>query len=395
MSLSLLPAGQWPSASPPAVSPPPPLAGQWPSAPPPPAVHPSPPPAGQWPSTPPPAASPPPPAGQWPSAPPPPAVRHPPPTIPQLSHPTLTSGLVLSPASELFPRKLVDKVNSGQFVDMRELLADNISLLHQLEAIQGYPALHTFGAARPPAGQWPSAPPPPAVHPSPPPAGQWPSAPPPPAVYPSPPPAGQWPSAPPPPAVSPPPPAGQWPSTPPPAASPPPPAGQWPSAPPPPAVHHPSPPAGQWPSALRPASYHRQSHSPSPLPRTNHHSTSSMGSSSSGACYYAPSPDSSKLSGKQMSLSKEELVDMPFYQFKKILDDPTVDQNEKEYVKSIRKRGKNKVAAKNCRQKKIEVVMGLQEVVDKMKEQKKRLDMKCQGLEQEINQLKQRCSSFR
>ena len=96
-----------------------------------------------------------------------------------------------------------------------------------------------------------------------------------------------------------------------------------------------------------------------------------------------------------MSLSKEELVDMPFYQFKKILDDPTVDQNEKEYVKSIPKRGKNKVAAKNCRQKKIEVVMGLQEEVDKMKEQKNRLDMKCQGLEQEINKLKQRCSSFR
>ena len=169
---------------------------QWPSAPSPLAASPPPPPAGQWPSAPPPPAmSPPPPAGQWPSAPPPPAVRHPPPTIPQLSHPTLTSGLVLSPASELFPRKLVDKVNSGQFVDMRELLADNISLLHQLEAIQGYPALHTFGAARPPAGQWPSAPPPPAVHPPPPPAGQWPSAPPPPAVRRPPPPAGQWPSA--------------------------------------------------------------------------------------------------------------------------------------------------------------------------------------------------------
>ena len=88
-------------------------------------------------------------------------------------------------------------------------------------------------------------------------------------------------------------------------------------------------------------------------------------------------------------------MDMPLHQFKKILDDPTVDQNEKEYVKSIRKQGKNKVAAKNCRQKKIGVVMGLQEEVDKTKEQKKRLDMKCQGLEREINQMKQRCSSFR
>ena len=29
-----------------------------------------------------------------------------------------TSGLVLSPAAEPFPRKLVEKVNSGQFVEM-------------------------------------------------------------------------------------------------------------------------------------------------------------------------------------------------------------------------------------------------------------------------------------
>ena len=148
------------------------------------------------------------------------------------------------------------------------------------------------------------------------------------------------------------------------------------------------------------SSYHRQSHSPSPSPRTSHYSTSSIGSSSSGACYYAPSPggcnspSSTKSPGK-VGVSTDRLVDMPFYQFKKILDDPSVDPTEKEEVKTIRKRGKNKVAAKNCRQKKIEVVMGLQQEVERMKEEKKRLDSKCQGLEREINSLKQRCSSFR
>ena len=58
-------------------------------------------------------------------------------------------GLVLSPAAEPFPRKLVEKVNSGQFVEMRELLADNIALLYQLEAIHGYSPFHLVGAARP------------------------------------------------------------------------------------------------------------------------------------------------------------------------------------------------------------------------------------------------------
>jgi FtsZ-binding cell division protein ZapB len=147
------------------------------------------------------------------------------------------------------------------------------------------------------------------------------------------------------------------------------------------------------------ASYHRQSHSPSPSPRTNQYSISSVGSSSSGACYFPPSPgecnspSSSKSPGN--GVSTDTFVEMPFYQFKKILDDPSVDPTKKEEVKSIRKRGKNKVAAKNCRQKKIEVVMGLQQEVDKMKEEKKRLDSKCKGLEREINSLKQRCSSFR
>lgn len=37
------------------------------------------------------------------------------------------AGLLLSPASEVIPKKLVDKIRSGQFVEMKELLADNIS----------------------------------------------------------------------------------------------------------------------------------------------------------------------------------------------------------------------------------------------------------------------------
>ena len=162
----------------------------------------------------------------------------------------------------------------------------------------------------------------------------------------------------------------------------------------------------------------QQCRSPSPAPSLDQYSASSVSSVSTGACYYTPSPDSShpkltgssvkdsyrsgsplsrKLSGKTSPLpaAKEKLVEMPFYQFKKILDDPTVDLNEKEEAKNIRKRGKNKVAAKNCRQKKIEVVMGLQQEVDEMKEQKKMLDMRCKGLEREINSWKQKCSSFR
>ena len=53
-------------------------------------------------------------------------------------------GVCLSPGSEPVPQKLVDKVCSGAYVNMQELLGDNISLLSQLESLniaQTLPAL--------------------------------------------------------------------------------------------------------------------------------------------------------------------------------------------------------------------------------------------------------------
>lgn len=59
-------------------------------------------------------------------------------------------GFSLSPASEPFPQKLVDKVRSGQFVEMREMLTDNIALLQQLETFNGQCILPTLpGALKP------------------------------------------------------------------------------------------------------------------------------------------------------------------------------------------------------------------------------------------------------
>ena len=44
-------------------------------------------------------------------------------------------GVILSPAAEPFPQKQVDRVRSSLFVEMRDLLSDNISLLQQLEMV--------------------------------------------------------------------------------------------------------------------------------------------------------------------------------------------------------------------------------------------------------------------
>lgn len=86
-----------------------------------------------------------------------------------------------------------------------------------------------------------------------------------------------------------------------------------------------------------------------------------------------------------------EIVQMPFYQFKKILECPDLPDQKKAEVKSMRRRGKNKMAAKNCRQRKLEVLMGLQQEVDKLKEAANRLVARKQGLEREIETLKGKC----
>ena len=63
-----------------------------------------------------------------------------------LPGPALTAGLglSLSPATAPFPQRLVDKVRSGQFVEMRELLTDNVSLLQQLETFGGQHSVPTL-----------------------------------------------------------------------------------------------------------------------------------------------------------------------------------------------------------------------------------------------------------
>ena len=57
-------------------------------------------------------------------------------------------GFSLSPASKPFPRNLADKVRSGQFVEMRDLLTDNIALLQQVWSI--FPAYLCARVARGP-----------------------------------------------------------------------------------------------------------------------------------------------------------------------------------------------------------------------------------------------------
>ena len=68
-------------------------------------------------------------------------------STPDISPSTSSQPMVLSSTLPPIATKLVAKIQSGQFVAMKELLADNMSLCQQVEA---WPAQHVFtGAAKP------------------------------------------------------------------------------------------------------------------------------------------------------------------------------------------------------------------------------------------------------
>ena len=58
-------------------------------------------------------------------------------------------GLSLSLSAEPIPARLVQKIQSGQFVEMRELLGDNIALTQYFESSAGYFPMVLPSSARP------------------------------------------------------------------------------------------------------------------------------------------------------------------------------------------------------------------------------------------------------
>ena len=86
---------------------------------------------------------------------------------------------------------------------------------------------------------------------------------------------------------------------------------------------------------------------------------------------------------------------MPFYKLKKILDSSVIPDEDKSEMKTLRRRGKNKIAAKHCRQRKMELINGLQHEVEQLKKLKRQVLSRSNSLQREIAQLKIQCSLHR
>jgi hypothetical protein len=59
------------------------------------------------------------------------------PTVPGTVSTLSSPGLILCPASDPIPHRLVRRIQAGDFIEMRELLADNIALYNRFTELQG------------------------------------------------------------------------------------------------------------------------------------------------------------------------------------------------------------------------------------------------------------------
>ncbi|XP_038156167.1 nuclear factor erythroid 2-related factor 3 [Cyprinodon tularosa] len=68
-----------------------------------------------------------------------------------------------------------------------------------------------------------------------------------------------------------------------------------------------------------------------------------------------------------------QIVNMPVEEFMEVLDSHSFSPEQVTLLRDIRRRGKNKLAAQNCRKRKLDAITGLQEEVDRLQAQRDRL----------------------
>ncbi|XP_021428205.1 endoplasmic reticulum membrane sensor NFE2L1 [Oncorhynchus mykiss] len=71
--------------------------------------------------------------------------------------------------------------------------------------------------------------------------------------------------------------------------------------------------------------------------------------------------------------SAAEIVSMPVEEFLELLEGHGLSPTQVAFLRDIRRRGKNKLAAQNCRKRKLDAITGLQEEVERLQAQRSRL----------------------
>lgn len=104
------------------------------------------------------------------------------------------------------------------------------------------------------------------------------------------------------------------------------------------------------------------------------------------------SHDERRARALKVPFSNELIINLPVEEFNHLLASFQLDQEQLELIKDIRRRGKNKVAAQNCRRRKMDVLQGLSGEVSSLMRRRSRLLREKQEAMRSLQEMKQRLS---
>ncbi|KAG7274819.1 hypothetical protein CRUP_010316 [Coryphaenoides rupestris] len=102
------------------------------------------------------------------------------------------------------------------------------------------------------------------------------------------------------------------------------------------------------------------------------------------------SRDDRRARSSKIPFSNEQIINLPVDDFNKLLDNHCLNEQQLNLVRDIRRRGKNKMAAQNCRRRKLSTLLGLEEGVSKLRRRRAWLRREKQAMLQSLHEMEKR-----
>ncbi|XP_062263136.1 endoplasmic reticulum membrane sensor NFE2L1a [Platichthys flesus] len=148
-----------------------------------------------------------------------------------------------------------------------------------------------------------------------------------------------------------------------------------------------------FPSASSPSgnilSKHTKSSPQHPNPRHYHYSSSRHISETK-----MRSRDERRARGLKIPFSSELIINLPVEEFNDLLCNYKLNEEQLSLIRDIRRRGKNKIAAQNCRKRKLNVLQGLEDNVSGLRRRRSRLVREKQEALKNLQEMKRRLGTL-
>jgi len=104
----------------------------------------------------------------------------------------------------------------------------------------------------------------------------------------------------------------------------------------------------------------------------------------------ARSRDTKRAKSLKLPFSIDDIIYLPVDEFTEMLTRYTLTEAQHQLVRDIRRRGKNKAAAQNCRKRKLEIIQSLEDEVEGLRRQRDHLSHAKHGLDTQTSQLREK-----